>query len=194
MTSDSDGRVIMNATEMARAFSRMAHEIIERNDGADDLLLCGIPTRGVHLAARLSQLVAQFEGQCPPSAVIDPTPFRDDAAAGTGPRLDVADLGVGDSLEALDVNGVRAVIVDDVFNTGRTARAAMDALMHAGRPSRVQLAVLINRGHRELPISPDFVGKNIPTARAEWVNVRLAEVDRTDSVSLGRQANGRSAS
>lgn len=167
---------------MARALKRMAHEVIERNKGAHDLLLVGIPTRGVQLAARLAELIDQFEDDTPLFSTVDPTAFRDDGIANAN-----ADRGMASSVvNGASVNGKRVVIVDDVFNTGRTARAAMDALMHSGRPDRVQLAVLVNRGHRELPISPDFVGKHIPTARSERVNVMLSEVDGKDAVTLTR--------
>ena len=183
----SAAREIMTTAEMARAFKRMAHEIIERNKGAKDLVLAGIPTRGVHLASRLASLVDQFEAETPTSATLDPTDFRDDTKAYA--RGQTAGEGEKQVIEGADVDGMCVVIVDDVFNTGRTARAAMDALMHAGRPARVQLAVLVNRGHRELPISPDFVGKHIPTARSERVNVMLTEVDGWDGVSLVRPSD-----
>lgn len=180
---------VMSATEMARAFQRMAHEIIERNRGAHDLLLAGIPTRGVYLADRLAALVGRFEGTTPASFVLDPTLFRDDVGMRTRnlpPDRDAA-MESGD----IGIDEMTVVVVDDVFNTGRTARAALDALMQFGRPSRVQLAVLINRGHREFPISPDFVGKHIPTARTERVNVSLVEVDGRDRVVLSRTHGGR---
>ena len=181
-------REVMTATEMARAFKRMAHEMIERNKGADSLLLAGIPTRGVYLADRLAALIGQFEGELPEPFVLDPTRFRDDSSA------ESRSLRPSGSARArrgvANVDGMRVVVVDDVFNTGRTARAALDALMQFGRPSRVQLAVLINRGHRELPISPDFVGKHIPTARSERVNVNLIEVDGRDCVALTRPVEG----
>lgn len=181
-------REVMTATEMARAFKRMAHEMIERNKGADSLLLAGIPTRGVYLADRLAALIGQFEGELPEPFVLDPTRFRDDSSA------ESRSLRLSGSARArrgvANVDGMRVVVVDDVFNTGRTARAALDALMQFGRPSRVQLAVLINRGHRELPISPDFVGKHIPTARSERVNVNLIEVDGRDCVALTRPVEG----
>lgn len=166
----------------------MAHEMIERNKGADSLLLAGIPTRGVYLADRLAALIGQFEGELPEPFVLDPTRFRDDSSA------ESRSLRPSGSARArrgvANVDGMRVVVVDDVFNTGRTARAALDALMQFGRPSRVQLAVLINRGHRELPISPDFVGKHIPTARSERVNVNLIEVDGRDCVALTRPVEG----
>ena len=179
---------VMSATEMGSAFRRMAHEIIERNRGAHDLLLAGIPTRGVYLADRLAALVGRFEGTTPASFVLDPTLFRDDVGMRTRnlpPDRDAA-MESGD----IGIDEMTVVVVDDVFNTGRTARAALDALMQFGRPSRVQLAVLINRGHREFPISPDFVGKHIPTARTERVNVSLVEVDGRDSVVLSRTHGG----
>lgn len=185
----TDAREIMTATEMERALRRMAHEIIERNRGADDLLLAGVPTRGVFMATRLSSLIGGYESATPPAFTLDPTPFRDDAAGQRNRRRSTAlDAQIHRGLGGNDVNGRSVVIVDDVFCTGRTARAAMDALMYVGRPATVQVAVLINRGHRELPISPDFVGKNIPTARAERVNVALSEVDGADAVSLVRPA------
>ena len=181
-------REVMTATEMGRAFTRMAHEMIERNKGADNLLLAGIPTRGVYLADRLAALIGQFEGELPEPFVLDPTRFRDDSSV----ESRVLRLSGSARAErgAANVDGMRVVVVDDVFNTGRTARAALDALMQFGRPSRVQLAVLVNRGHRELPISPDFVGKHIPTARSERVNVNLIEVDGRDCVALTRPEEG----
>ena len=181
-------REVMSATEMVRAFKRMAHEIIERNKGAHNLRLAGIPTRGVYLANRLAALVCEFESELPAPFVLDPTRFRDDVetVARNLPHAESDHPGCAD----VNVNGMRVVVVDDVFNTGRTARAALDALMQFGRPSRVQLAVLVNRGHRELPISPDFVGKHIPTARSERVNVNLTEVDGHDSVALTRHMEG----
>ena len=182
-------REVMSAIEMGRAFKRMAHEIIERNKGAHDLLLAGIPTRGVYLADRLADLVGRFEGgETPESFVLDPTMYRDDAGMRT--RGLPADREAVVNSDDVDVDGMRVVMVDDVFNTGRTARAAMDALMQFGRPSMVQLAVLINRGHREFPISPDFVGKHIPTARTERVNVNVVEVDGQDCVALTRLHHG----
>ena len=174
----------MSAAEVARALKRMAHEIIERNKGAHNLLLVGIPTRGVQLASRLAELIDQFEDETPQFSVVDPTAFRDDCVANA--VVDASEDATSSGVDGATVNGMRVVIVDDVFNTGRTARAAMDALMHLGRPGRVQLAVLVNRGHRELPISPDFVGKHIPTARSERVNVLLSEVDGKDAVTLTR--------
>ena len=174
----------MTGAEMRRALARMAHEIIERNHGAENLLIAGIPTRGEYLSLRLADLIEQFESVRPQTAVLDPSAFRDDAhhrrmngSNGVEPLN-----GMGN----IDVVGVRVVVVDDVFHTGRTARAALDALIQSGRPAYVQLAVLINRGHRELPINPDFVGRNVPTSRTERVYVRLLEVDGEDRVAITR--------
>lgn len=177
-------RNLMTGSEMRRALARMAHEIIERNHGAQNLLIAGIPTRGEHLSIRLANLIERFESVRPQTAVLDPSAFRDDAhhrhmngSNGSEPLN-----GMGNT----DVVGMRVVVVDDVFHTGRTARAALDALMQSGRPAYVQLAVLINRGHRELPIYPDFVGRNVPTSRTERVHVRLVEVDGEDRVAITR--------
>ncbi len=185
--SDSDQsfeRNLMTGSEMRRALARMAHEIIERNHGAENLLLAGIPTRGEHISVRLADLIEQFETVRPQTAVLDPSAFRDDAHRRhiTGSNGSESLNGMGD----VDVVGVRVVVVDDVFHTGRTVRSALDALMQSGRPAYVQLAVLINRGHRELPINPDFVGRNVPTSRTERVHVRLVEVDGEDRVAITR--------
>ena len=182
----SNERNLMTGAEMRRALARMAHEIIERNHGAGNLLIAGIPTRGKYLSIRLADLIEQFEVLRPSTAVLDPSFFRDD----TQRRHDNGINGAGPSngMEDIDVSGMRVVVVDDVFHTGRTARAALDALMQSGRPAYVQLAVLINRGHRELPINPDFVGRNVPTSRSERVDVRLAEVDGEDRVAISRSA------
>ena len=185
---ENPSRTLMSSAEMRRALARMAHEIIERNHGADDLLIAGIPTRGKHLAVRLADLIERFEAVRPLTSMLDPTGFRDDARRDThrlsrrgGDRAATAN-----GMAVADVTGLSVVIVDDVFHTGRTSRAALDALMQSGRPAYVQLAVLINRGHRELPINPDFVGRNVPTARTERVNVRLREVDGEDRVAIFR--------
>ena len=177
-------RDLMTGAEMRRALARMAHEIIERNHGADNLLIAGIPTRGKHLSLRLAELIEQFEGVRPDTSVLDPSNFRDDAHRRhvNGSNGATSTNGMND----VDVTGMRVVVVDDVFHTGRTARAALDALMQSGRPAYVQLAVLIDRGHRELPINADFVGRNVPTARSERVDVLLGEVDGEDRVAISR--------
>ena len=180
-------RNLMTGAEMRRALARMAHEIIERNHGADNLIIAGILTRGKHLSTRLAELIERFETTRPQTAVIDPSYFRDDAHHRYLNGLQDANLsnGMGD----VDITGMGVIVVDDVFHTGRTARAALDALMQSGRPAYVQLAVLINRGHRELPIYPDFVGRNVPTSRIERVDVRLTEVDGEDRVAISRRSS-----
>lgn len=186
-TSDTNSeRNLMTGAEMRRALARMAHEIIERNHGADNLLIAGIPTRGEYISLRLADLIEQFEGVRPNTAVLDPSNFRDDAHR----RHENGSNGVTPSngMDDVDVTGMRVVVVDDVFHTGRTARAALDALMQSGRPAYVQLAVLINRGHRELPINADFVGRNVPTARSERVDVLLREVDGEERVAISRMS------
>lgn len=173
-------RILMNRADMRRAIARMAHEIIERNNGVHNLLLAGIPTRGVHISNRLAQYIESFETESPATALLDPSAHRDD-------WIDSPPSTPSNGMGDMNISGAKVVIVDDVFHTGRTARAAMDALVQSGRPARVQLAVLVNRGHRELPISPDFVGKNIPTSRAERVYVKLIEVDGQDAVTISRE-------
>ena len=175
---DNPVRYLMTGAEMRRALARMAHEIIERNHGAEDLVIAGIPTRGIHLSARLADLIMQFESTRPITAVLDDAFLQSTNG--------VASESKSNGMDGVDVTGLRVVVVDDVFHTGRTARAALDALMQSGRPSYVQLAVLINRGHRELPINPDFVGRNVPTSRSERVDVRLHEVDGEDRVAISR--------
>jgi pyrimidine operon attenuation protein / uracil phosphoribosyltransferase len=169
-------RQLFDSEAMRRALTRIAHEVLERNGGAGNLLLVGIKTRGEHLASRLATLIERFEGARPPVAEIDVTPYRDDRDGG-------GDAGVKTPGQ-IDVKGKRVVLVDDVFYTGRTVRAAIDAIMDSGRPASIQLAVLIDRGHRELPIRADYVGKNVPTSQTERVQVHIQEVDGIDEVLL----------
>ena len=169
---------LMEAPEIERALKRMAHEILEATKGVDDLALVGIHTRGIPLAKRLAEYVARFEGRPPLLGELDITLYRDDLS-----EIEAAPR-VRQSVIPFDPNGKKIVLVDDVLFTGRTARAALDALADLGRPARVYLAVLVDRGHRELPICPDFVGKNLPTSRQEVVKVNLAEVDGEDAVEL----------
>jgi len=166
----------MDEAEVRRAITRIAHEIIEKNKGAEHLALIGIRTRGVPLAKRLAQLIAAFEAVEVPVGALDISMYRDDVR--TRQRV------VGSTDVPFDVTGRRVVLVDEVFYTGRTIRAAMDAIMDLGRPSVIQLAVLVDRGHRELPIRPDYVGKNLPTSRSEEVEVHLKELDGEDAVLL----------
>ena len=174
-------RQIMNREGMGRAMSRIAHEVLERNRGADDLLLVGIQRRGVPIAQRLSARLADFEGVTVPVGSLDINLYRDDLRERKRPRVRVhrTDLPVS-------IQGQRVVLVDDVLYTGRTIRAALDALNDYGRPTQVQLAVMIDRGHRELPIRADYVGRNIPTARHEIIAVRLDEIDGIEEVALLR--------
>src|ERR687887_1131233 len=168
----------MDAVAMQRGLRRIAHEILERNRGATDLVLIGIRTRGVPLAQRLGAHLAQIEGHSIPMGAVDITLYRDDLRGRKSRPVHSTEIPC--SLEAKHV-----VLVDDVLYTGRSIRAALDALTAFGRPQSIQLAVLIDRGHRELPIRADYVGKNIPTAHDEQVQVRVAEVEGEDSVVLG---------
>ena len=160
---------IMDAKEMDRALARIAHQIIEKNHGAEKLCIIGIQRRGVPLAEQIAKYIADFEETEVPMGVLDITFYRDDLS-----MLDKHPLFKGTDID-FDVNEKSIVIVDDVLYTGRTARAAMEAIMDLGRPDKIQLAVLIDRGHRELPIRADYVGKNLPTSRSEAVSVRLME-------------------
>ena len=174
-------REVMSGEGISRSLSRIAHEILERNRGAGDLLLVGIQRRGVSLAGRLAARLAEFEGAAVPVGSLDINLYRDDLRERKRPKVRVhrTHLPVG-------IKGRGVVLVDDVLYTGRTVRAALDALNDFGRPTQVQLAVMIDRGHRELPIRADYVGRNIPTARAEIVAVRLTENDGLDQVVLLR--------
>jgi len=180
------GKPVLGRDEIRRALTRIGHEILERTDGARDVVLLGIPTRGVPLARRLAAQLAQTEGVNVPCGSLDITLYRDDLRLRPARALghtDVPDSGI---------DGMVVVLVDDVLYSGRTVRAALDALGDIGRPRAVQLAVLVDRGHRELPIRPDYVGKNIPTSQREAVRVLLTEVDGEDSVTLqGTQEAGR---
>ncbi|QIM23028.1 bifunctional pyr operon transcriptional regulator/uracil phosphoribosyltransferase PyrR [Phycicoccus sp. HDW14] len=169
----------MSETDVSRALRRIAHEIVERNKGADDLLLLGIPTRGVELARRLAALLHDVEGADVPVGELDITMFRDDL------RTQPTRAPLRTRIPATGVDDQVVVLVDDVLYSGRTIRAALDAVADLGRPRAVRLAVLVDRGHRELPIRADHVGKNLPTAHTERVMVRLSGVDEAgDSVTI----------
>jgi len=169
---------LMSATEMERALKRIAHEIVERNKGVANLGLVGIHTRGVPVAERLARYLKKFEGTQPPVGKLDITLYRDDLT-------EIALQPIVRKTEVdFDVHGMRIVLCDDVLYTGRTARAALDALIDMGRPASIQYAVIVDRGHRELPIRADYVGKNLPTSLGEIVRVRVAEVDGVDSVRI----------
>jgi pyrimidine operon attenuation protein / uracil phosphoribosyltransferase len=167
---------VMDRETIRRTLTRMAHEIVERNGGGADLCLVGIQRRGVPLAQRLAGQVAEAEGVRIPVGTLDVTDYRDDQAARERQRAK--------SPLPFPVADRRIILVDDVLYTGRTVRAALDALIDRGRPACIQLAVLVDRGHRELPIRPDFVGKNLPTSSREIVTVRVAEIDGEDEVVI----------
>jgi pyrimidine operon attenuation protein/uracil phosphoribosyltransferase len=170
-------RQVMDPGDVDRALTRMAHEILERNRGPSDVILVGIHTRGAPLAKRLAAVIERIEGSPVASGALDIGLYRDDLD--TRPKTE---LGKTDVAEPID--GATVVLVDDVLYTGRTIRAALDALADLGRPARVQLAVLVDRGHRELPIRPDYIGKNLPTAPDERVTVHVAEIDGVDGVEI----------
>ena len=169
---------VLPAPDMSRALSRIAHEICERNNGATQITLLGIPTRGAHLAFRLAELIEKIEGSPIQVGTLDTTLFRDDL------RLKAPRALMPTNIPSLGIENRTVVLVDDVLYSGRTIRAALDALGDIGRPARVQLAVLIDRGHRELPIRADFVGKNIPTSTSQSVKVLLSELDGLDDVQI----------
>lgn len=169
---------VLSAQDISRALSRIAHEICEGNNGAGSITLLGIPTRGAHLAFRLATLIESIEGTLVQVGTLDTTLFRDDL------RLKAPRALMVTQIPSLGVEGRNVVLVDDVLFSGRTIRAALDALGDIGRPSRVQLATLVDRGHRELPIRADFVGKNIPTSLTQSVKVNLIEIDGADEVII----------
>ncbi len=173
-----DKALIMDATEMRRVIVRISHEIVERNSGTAGIALVGIRNRGVPLAERVRAQIAQIEGSKPPIGTLDITFYRDDIE-----RIAYQPV-VGTTDIMFNIEDLVVVLIDDVLYTGRTIRAAMDAIMHYGRPRAIQLAVLVDRGHRELPIRADFVGKNVPTSHRELVVVRVAEVDNEDAVFI----------
>jgi len=169
---------IMDAQAISRAVTRLSHEIIERNKGIEDVVIIGIRSRGEPLARRIAAKIEAIEGTTVRTGALDITKYRDDLpaeAAGRG--------GAGSDIN-FEITGLNVVLVDDVIYTGRTVRAALDALMDFGRPKTIQLAVLVDRGHRELPIRADYVGKNVPTSNREIVKVRLTEQDEKDEVSI----------
>ena len=178
-TGETDrSRTVLDARDITRALTRISHEILERNSGADGLVLLGIPSRGVPLAERIAERMASVEGVSVPVGSLDVTMYRDDL------RMRPARTLLPTQIPPGGIDDRTVVLVDDVLYSGRTIRAALDALRDLGRPRAVQLAVLVDRGHRELPIRADYVGKNIPTALAENVRVLLTETDGADEVRL----------
>ena len=170
-------RTVLDDKDIARALIRITHEILERNRGSADVILLGIPTRGVQLAKRIAARMGEVEGRTITAGALDITMYRDDLRSKPARPLEHTDI-------PGDIENKIIVLVDDVLFSGRTIRAALDALTELGRPRAVQLAVLIDRGHRELPIRADYVGKNLPTSLAEKVNVSVKEIDGTDSVAI----------
>jgi pyrimidine operon attenuation protein / uracil phosphoribosyltransferase len=183
--SGGDGRTVLDARDISRALTRIAHEILERNKGSEGLVLLGIPSRGVPLAHRIAAKIAAVEGIDIPVGSLDVTMYRDDLRMRPARTLLPTDIPSG------GIDGKTVVLVDDVLFSGRTIRAALDAMNDVGRPRSVRLAVLVDRGHRELPIRADFVGKNLPTSLVEKVAVRLEEFDGADAVTIsGGNASG----
>ena len=173
---------LMNKNDLSRTITRLAHEVLEQNKGTENLGVIGIRTRGVYIGKRLADKISQIENKTVPFGTLDVTLYRDDFKF-KQPIVHVTDI-------PFNIDKMNLVLVDDVLYTGRTVRAALDALMDFGRPERIDLAVLVDRGHRELPIRADFVGKNIPTSVGEEVRVKLTEVDKEDCVNLVEQVAG----
>jgi pyrimidine operon attenuation protein/uracil phosphoribosyltransferase len=172
------GRIVLDARDIDRALTRISHEILERNKGAESLVLLGIPTRGAPLARRIAAKISRVEGIEVPVGSLDITMYRDDLRMRPARTLAPTEIPSG------GIDGLTVVLVDDVLFSGRTIRAALDAMNDIGRPEAVQLAVLVDRGHRQLPIRADFVGKNLPTSLVESVAVRLQEYDGEDGVTI----------
>ncbi|MAT60460.1 MAG: bifunctional pyr operon transcriptional regulator/uracil phosphoribosyltransferase [Micrococcales bacterium] len=186
MPEPAVGPVVLDAADLNRALTRISHEIIESARGADDLIILGIPTRGAVLAHRLAERISAAEGLAVPSGSIDITMYRDDLNMRPARALGHT------VIPSRGVDGKTVVLVDDVLFSGRTVRAALDAINDIGRPRAVRLAVIVDRGHRELPIRADHVGKNLPTHRGESVRVRLSEIDGQDEIVLLRDAEKQS--
>ncbi len=180
---DSRARIVLDDADIGRAIRRIAHEIVEKARGSEDLILLGIPSRGVPLAHRIAAAIAAIEGTDVPVGALDITLYRDDLRLKPARALEPTTIPPG------GIDGRTVVLVDDVLYSGRTVRAALDALNDVGRPAAVRLAVLVDRGHRELPIRPDYVGKNLPTSLSEQVKVDLVELDGVDRVTIAEGEN-----
>lgn len=180
VASLNEKAIVLDEQAIRRALTRIAHQIIEKNKGIEHCVLIGIRTRGIYLANRLAERIQQIEGKAIQIGEIDITMYRDDLSKKTN---DGEPLVKGSNID-VNITDKTVVLVDDVLFTGRTVRAALDALVDIGRPSQIQLAVLVDRGHRELPIRADFVGKNVPTSQSEKISVTLTEIDDIDQVSI----------
>ena len=177
------GQIVLDEGDISRAVRRMAHEIIEKSRGIEKIVILGIPTRGVFLAHRIASAIAEIEGRSVPCGTLDVTLYRDDLR-----MREVRPLAPS-SIPREGIDGCTVILVDDVLYSGRTIRAALDALNDLGRPAAVRLAVMVDRGHRELPIRPDFVGKNLPTSQSETVRVHFTERDDRDEVIIERSVS-----
>ena len=184
MSASSAEKVVLDGDDIRRTLVRIAHEIVEQHEGPEGIAVIGIHRRGAVLAARLRALLSDLLDADVPLGSVDITFYRDDLAR----RSDAPEVHA--TRVDFPIDGATVIVVDDVLYTGRTVRAAIEAIFAYGRPARVQLAVLADRGHRELPIRPDYVGKNLPTSRAERVNVRVSEIDGTDEVTIGTATQG----
>jgi len=184
--SELERLVIMDETAIRRALTRIAYEIVEKNKGIEECIVVGIRTRGVYLANRVAARISEIEGVPVTVRELDITRYRDDRIVNQDLQAQTDVLGQV-KVDASLVQNKKVILFDDVLYTGRTIRAAMDAIMDIGRPQNVQLAVLVDRGHRELPIRPDFIGKNVPTSKHEQIQVELIEVDQLDQVSLSHR-------
>lgn len=186
-----ESRVIMDDSAIRRALTRIAHELVEKNKGIEGCVLVGIRTRGIYLARRVAERILDIEGTPVEVGELDITPYRDDLPVPPGEDGDGAASRTGTL--PFSTKDKRIILFDDVLYTGRTIRAALDALMDSGRPQLIQLAVLVDRGHRELPIRPDYVGKNVPTSRQEQIRVLLREIDGEDTVQIVHPIEGTTA-
>ncbi|MFC4103891.1 bifunctional pyr operon transcriptional regulator/uracil phosphoribosyltransferase PyrR [Paenibacillus xanthanilyticus] len=181
----SNERILMDETAIRRALTRIAHEIVEKNKGIEGCVLVGIRTRGIYLAQRISERIQEIEGLPIEVCELDITSYRDDRNSGIGSSASAETAAASEqAMRRNHVQDKRVILFDDVLYTGRTIRAAMDAVMDCGRPQTIQLAVLVDRGHRELPIRPDYVGKNVPTSKQEEIEVSLMEIDQEDKVTI----------
>jgi len=184
-------RVIMDDSAIRRALTRIAHEMVEKNKGIEGCVLVGIRTRGIYLARRVAERIMDIEGVPVEVGELDITPYRDDLPSPPGDEME-NQAPLADPLP-FSTKDKRIILIDDVLYTGRTIRAALDALMDSGRPQSIQLAVLVDRGHRELPIRPDYVGKNVPTSRLEQIRVLLREIDGEDTVQIIHPSDNQTA-